>query len=200
MPTTRKGMNILNLFLKRCMGGTFSTDRHLFTLFAIALACKGKTYIELGVKSGNTTRPILAAAYLNDGYLTSVDIEATSLEVSNALASHWQFVKSDSITFLERWDDSQMMDFVFVDDRHSYGHVKRELELIGDHVGPSSVILLHDLMYEAHEPFYHSDANLPEDDLYGAGGPYRAVAELDTSIWEWATLPWGHGLTLLRRK
>ena len=93
-----------------------------------------------------------------------------------------------------------MMDFVFIDDRHSYGHMRRELELIGDHVGPSSVVLLHDLMYEAHAPFYHSDASLPENHLYGAGGPYRAVAELDTTVWEWATLPWGHGLTLLRRK
>jgi len=191
-------MDVLDLFVKRCMNGAFSTDRHLLTLFAIALACKGKTYIELGVKSGNTTMPILTAAYLNDGHLTSVDINNTSFKVSAPLVSHWQFVKGDALTFLSKWEGP--IDFVFIDDKHSCGHIKKELELIGRWVGPPSVILLHDLMCEAHEPFYHSDISLPEDDLYGAGGPYRAVAELDTAIWEWATLPWGHGLTLLRRK
>jgi len=191
-------MSLCAQLIGLCTQGKGDSDRHLLTLFAIALACKGKTYIELGVKNGKTTVPILAAACINNGQLISVDIEDTSFEAPEEAASQWQFIKSDALAFLSEWDG--LRDFVFIDDRHSYGHVKRELELIGEHVGPSSVVLLHDLMYFGHEPFYHSDASLPEDQQWGAGGPYRAVAELDPAIWEWATLPWSHGLTLLRRK
>ena len=31
------------------------------------------------------------------------------------------------------------------------------------------------------------------------GGPYRAVAELNPQFWEWSTLPWNNGLTILRK-
>lgn len=190
--------DLKELLVQPCMTGTHDTDRHLLTLFAIALACKGKTYIELGVLHGKTTLPILMAAYQNGGELVSVDKEHTSFQVSGPAASHWQFVRQDAIEFLEQWDSP--IDFVFIDDWHSYRHVKRELELIGKWIGPSGVILLHDLMYGGHDPLYRSDPSVPEDQEWGAGGPYRAVAELDTSVWEWATLPWGHGLTLLRKK
>jgi len=174
------------------------SDQHVLTLFAIALACKGKTYIELGVKNGKTTAPLLAAAVLNGGQLISVDIRDTPFRAGGAPAGHWQFVKSDVLLFLDQW--SGPMDFVFIDDWHSYAHVKVELELIANYVSPLSVILLHDTMYYNYQPYYHSEPDLPRDDQWGEGGPYRAVAELDPVKWEWATLPWGHGLTLLRRK
>lgn len=191
-------VHYLEHFVELCVHGKGDTDRHLLTLFAVALACKGKSYIELGVKNGRTTLPILMAAYLNAGKLVSVDKEDTPFRPPESLASHWQFVKSDALTFLSEWE--QVIDFIFIDDRHCYGHVRLELAFISEWVTPASVILLHDLMYFGHEPFYHSDRSLPEDHQWGAGGPYRAVAELDRSIWEWATLPWSHGLTLLRRK
>ena len=58
-----------------CMTGQKDSDRHLITLFAIALASKGKTYVELGVREGNTTKPLFDAATLNCGELWSVDIQ-----------------------------------------------------------------------------------------------------------------------------
>lgn len=188
----------LGLLVQICLQGRYDTDRHLLTLFAIALASKGQNYLELGVRDGHSTAPILAAAMLNKGQLFSVDIKDTPFKPAGAVASHWHFIKGDALAFLERWVGP--IDFVFIDDWHSGGHVKRELELIGRWVGLSSVILLHDLMYMGHAPHYRSNLDLPESDPWGAGGPYQAVAELDTSIWEWATLPWGHGLTLLRKK
>jgi len=174
------------------------SDRHLLSLFTLALASRAKTYVELGVRRGTTTTPILAAAALNGGRLVSVDIQPTSFVAPPELAGHWEFVQSDAVEFLEGWDRGKM-DFVYLDDWHAYRHVKKELELLDPHVGPSSVILVHDLMYGGTEPFYHCDLTL-RTGQWAEGGPYRAVAELDPNFWEWATLPWNNGLTLLRKK
>jgi predicted O-methyltransferase YrrM len=174
------------------------SDQHLLTLFATALASRGKVYVELGVRQGRTTLPLLTAAAMNGGRLVSVDIRPTEFVCPEELSRFWEFVESDAVAFLEGWERGKM-DFVFLDDWHAYRHVKRELELLDAHVGPSSVILVHDLMYGGTQPFYHTDLSLREGQ-WAEGGPYRAVAELDPNFWEYATLPWNNGLTLLRKK
>ena len=180
------------------LNGKGNSDQHLLTLFSIALSSRGKTFIELGVHEGKTTLPILLGAYLNGGKLISVDIKPSSFRCPDELSSHWEFVQSDALEFLGSWQTTKM-DFVYIDDWHAYSHVKRELELIDPHVGPSSVILVHDLMYGNTAPFYHNDIALKEGQ-WSEGGPYRAVAELDMNFWERATLPWNNGLTLVRKK
>ena len=184
-------------FVDRALNGKLDSDRHLVSIFAMALACKGKTYVELGVREGHTSEPIYEAAKLNEGHLWSVDLNIPSeYKPDNG---HYTFIQSDSIKFLEQWDRSKKIDVAFVDDWHSYKHVKRQLELLDELVGPSSIILLHDLMYGNTEPFYHADLTLT-DGQWAEGGPYRAVAELNTQFWEWSTLPWNNGLTILRKK
>ncbi len=184
--------------IESALRGDGDTERHLLTIFSIALASRGKTYVELGVREGATTLPLLWAAHLNGGKLYSVDINPTSFRCPSGLEDHWEFVQSDANRFLEGWQHGKM-DCVYVDDWHAYDHVKRELELIDRHVGPSSVVLLHDLMYGNTEPFYHTDLALPSGQ-WAEGGPYRAVAELNLNFWEWSTIPWNNGLTLLRKK
>ncbi len=56
-------------YIEKTLTGTRDSDRHLLTLFSIALATKGKTFIELGVRSGTTTLPLLEAVTLNKGKL-----------------------------------------------------------------------------------------------------------------------------------
>ena len=179
--------------------GTGDSDAHALTLFSIAHASRGKTFVELGVRDGGTTLSLLLAAHMNGGKLYSVDINPTGFECPPELADSWEFIQSDAVEFLAAWDPDRRMDIVYVDDWHAYPHVKRELELLDRLVGPSSVILVHDLMYGNHEPFYHSDISLQEGQ-WAHGGPYRAVAELDPQFWEWSTLPWCEGLTILRKK
>ena len=58
---------------------------------------------------------------------------------------------------------------------------------------------MHDLMYGNTDPFYHADLSHHEGQ-WASGGPYRAVAELNPQFWEWSTLPWNNGLTILRKK
>ena len=163
----------------------------------MALASRGKTYVELGVREGHTSEPLYEAAKLNEGHLWSVDLNDPSEYKPNN--GHYTFVKSDSIKFLEEWPREKKIDVAFVDDWHSYEHVKKQLELLDKLVGPSSIILLHDLMYGNTEPFYHTDLSHHEGQ-WASGGPYRSVAELDPQFWEWSTLPWNNGLTILRKK
>lgn len=199
-------VSLSETFLRRVLGEIIEgvlnpqgdSDQHLLTLFAVGLAARGKIYLELGVRQGRTTLPLLTAAALNDGKLISVDIRPTEFVPPEELSPFWEFVQSDALAFLEEWNRGKI-DLVYLDDWHAYRHVKRELELLDPHVGPSSVILVHDLMYGGTEPFYHTDLSLREGQ-WAEGGPYRAVAELDPNFWEFATLPWNNGLTLLRKK
>lgn len=190
---------MIDKFIKLVKHGNNDSDKHLVTLFALALACEGKTYIELGVRSGTTTEPILKAAELNGGKLYSVDINPAPTE--RVKSKHWEFVQSDALKFLKQWEAKKMPkpDFIFLDDWHSYDHVKQELDVIDRIVTPSTIILVHDLMYGNTCPYYHTDLTM-KDGQWANGGPYRAVAELNPQFWEFATLPWSHGLTLLRKK
>jgi len=181
------------------MSGTGDSDRHIATLFSIALASKAKNIIELGVRNGDTTLPLLTAAHLNKGILHSVDIEKTQFNPDSELLKSWKFYKQDAITFLETWSIDTNIDLVYIDDWHSYKHVKKELEVLDMLVSPSTIILLHDLMYGNSCPFYHTDLTLTSGQ-WADGGPYRAVAELNPQFWEFTTLPWSNGLTILRKK
>ena len=169
----------------------------------MALASRGKNYVELGVREGHTSEPLHAAARANGGKLWSVDInQPTEFQpyVNGFLdLNHYEFVQDDSIHFLDTWPKDEKIDVVFVDDWHSYKHVKKQLELLDQLVGPSSIILLHDLMYGNTDPFYHADLS-HAGPQWDQGGPYRAVAELNPQFWEWSTLPWNNGLTILRKK
>lgn len=190
-------MKYLTDFCNKALHGNLDSDRHIIAIFSIALASKGVTYVELGVREGHTTEPLYEAAKLNNGHLWSVDINPPSEYKPNN--GNYTFHQGDSIKFLEDWPKDKKIDVVYVDDWHSYAHVKRQLELLDELVGPTSVILLHDLMYGSTDPFYHSDLTL-KDGQWAEGGPYRAVAELDPQFWEWSTLPWNNGLTILRKK
>ena len=187
----------MNTFIEKALHGTMDSDRHLVAIFAMALASKGKVFVELGVREGHTTEPLYEAAKLNKGHLWSVDLnDPTKFKPNNG---NYTFVKQDSIKFLEEWPKDKKIDVAFVDDWHSYPHVKKQLELLDELVGPSSIILLHDLRYGNTDPFYHVDLSHHEGQ-WASGGPYRAVAELNPQFWEGSTLPWNNGLTILRKK
>lgn len=186
-------------FLDKSINGNGDSDRHIMSLFSIALASKAKNIIELGVRKGDTTSPLLTAAYLNGGILHSIDINETSFIPPVELKSNWKFYQHDAIKFLTNWDRNIDVDLVYIDDWHSYAHVKKELELLDSIISPKSIILVHDLMYGGTEPFYHTDLTLLEGQ-WAEGGPYRAIAELNPQFWEFSTLPWNNGLTILRKK
>lgn len=191
----------IEFLIEKAKNGTGDSDRHLMSLFGIALGSKAKTIIELGVRNGDTTLPLALAAKLNGGHLYSVDINPTTYLLPTDLMIDVQtFIQSDAIEFLNKWDSQKNIDLIYIDDWHSYEHVKKELEILDSKISPSTIILLHDLMYGETCPFYHADLTDSAGEQWKNGGPYRAVAELNSQFWEFSTLPWGNGLTVLRKK
>lgn len=186
--------------VNKVLNGSGDSDQHLMTLFSIALSCKGKNYVELGTRNGDTTLPLLMAAKLNGGILQSVDINQTPFSCPKEYENHWIFQKSDSILFLENWNPQIDIDFIYIDDWHSYDHVKKELEILDTLISPKTIILLHDTMYGGTEPYYHCDLTDNAGKQWDKGGPYRAIAELNSQFFEFATIPINNGLTLLRKK
>ncbi|NBU69163.1 MAG: class I SAM-dependent methyltransferase [Verrucomicrobia bacterium] len=180
--------------------GTGDSDKHLLTLFSIALSLDAKKILELGVRSGSTTLPFLMAMDITNGHLESVDIDSTSFDCPKEFKSRWKFRKRNALDFLEeKVSLKEKYDLIYVDDWHSYEHVKKELEFIDQLVTPSSVVLLHDLMYGNTCPYYHVDLTNCSPQ-WSNGGPYRAVAELNPNFWEFSTIPSNNGLTILRKK
>jgi predicted O-methyltransferase YrrM len=182
------------------MTGTGDSDKHVLTLYAIALGMGATRILELGVRGGSTTLPLLMAAHQTGGSLTSVDIEATEFVVPPSLqAAAWSFVQQDALEFLRAQHPQEPYDLIYIDDWHAYDHVKQELAEVDRLVSPRTVILVHDLMYGNTCPHYHSDIT-NKTGQWANGGPYRAVAELPSQFWEFATLPYNNGLTILRKK
>ncbi len=191
---------IMTHLIKKTKNGGGDSDKHLMTFFGLVLGSESKTIIELGVRNGDSTVPLTLGAYHNGGHVYSVDIDKNRLTLQPELADSQTFIKSDAIEFLENWDKTKPIDLVYVDDWHSYEHVKRELEILDTLVSPNTIIVLHDLMYGNTCPFYHSDLTESAGSQWSHGGPYRAVAELNPQFWEFSTLPYNNGLTILRKK
>jgi predicted O-methyltransferase YrrM len=175
------------------------SDWHAMTIFSIGIQLKAKRILELGTRDGRTTLPLLLSASMTDGNLTSVDISNTPWECPIELQSKWNFIKSDAIKFLSKQEG--IYDLIFIDDWHTYAHVKKELELIDRLITPSSIILIHDLMGMWNHPnYFQPDSANWNGGEWEGGGPYKAMLELDTKIWEWSTIPVNNGLTILRKK
>lgn len=191
---------IFQYMMSKTLTGNGDSDKHTMTLFGMVLSLKPRKILELGVREGHTTLPILCAARECAAVVHSVDIEHTTFNCPEELSLNWLFFKMDAIKYLESAvANNEKYDIIYIDDWHSYDHVKRELELIDKISDPNTVILLHDLMYTNYQPNYHSNLNDP-DPQWANGGPYRAVAELPSDKWEYATLPTNHGLTILRKR
>ena len=177
---------------------TGDTHSHKITLFSIALSIQAKALLETGVRRGGTTLPLLYASYLTGGILDSVDIKRTKFQPPPKMKKYWRFHKQDAIKYLERVPERKIYDLIYIDDWHSYEHVKKEIELVKRHITNKSLIILHDLMV-ASAPEYNIIQDTPGGEFEG-GGPARAILELSRDLWEWSTIPVCNGLTILRLK
>jgi predicted O-methyltransferase YrrM len=199
---SRSTVRMLGKIVNRTWTGHGDSDQHLMTLFSIALGVKAKNILELGVRDGTTSTPLLLAASLTSGRLTSVDLSATSFVPPNKLKKNYEFVQSDAIAFLKKSVEAKKRyDLIYVDDWHTYAHVKQEVALISQIIDENTVVLLHDLMGAGHHPNYWCPTSARwHGTEWEGGGPFKAVCELNTDEFEWATIPVNHGLTILRKR
>lgn len=207
VPKMRNQQEVFNNFLNKTINPRIpigDSDHHLVTIFGLTLQIRAKKILELGVRWGDTSEPLVCAASIVGGHLTAVDIDQTEWCCPDDLKPFYTFVKSDAINFLEQEvEKGAYYDIVYIDDWHAYEHVKKELELVDKITDKKSLILLHDLMafsdVNGHTAEYHLPIDSPVGGEWSSGGPTRAVFELDKDKWEWVTIPINNGLTILRK-
>lgn len=178
-----------------------NTDKHLMTIFGIALGLKAKNILELGVFRGNTSTPLGFAAQLNKGKLTSVDKKpCEDYTPPDHIVPYRDFVQMDAIEFLEKQVKiGNYYDLVYIDDWHAGDHVKKELELLDKLTDNKTIILLHDLMAHTYPEYNFFESVTNPKSEFAHGGPTSAVFGLDKEKWEWSTIPVDEGLTILRK-
>lgn len=191
---------MMDRLITQTLTGKGDSDQLAAAIFGIALTTRGSKFLELGVREGASTYPLLLACKYLNAELTSVDIQRNIFNCPDELQPHWKFVQSDALDYLER--SPQHYDLIFIDDWHDGLHVKKELELLAPYCNKETVILLHDLMYGWKNPDYNKSDNgggwgLPNE--FANGGPYKAVADLPKDEWEFSTIPFNNGLTILRK-
>jgi predicted O-methyltransferase YrrM len=209
VPEMENQQDVFDNFLNKTVSprwpnGVGDSDHHLVTIFGLTLQIRAKKILELGVRWGDTSEPMVCAASMVGGHLTSVDISPTLWKCPTDLKDHYTFIQSDAIKFLEEEVKNEAYyDMVYIDDWHAYEHVKREIELVDKLTDKKSLILLHDLMAfgdgTEREADYHNCMDSPVGTEWSQGGPTRAVLELDKNKWEWVTVPINNGLTILRK-
>jgi predicted O-methyltransferase YrrM len=190
--------SILNI-IKSSLNGNGDSSQHEITLFAIAISLKAKNILELGVRDGFTTIPLLNACEYTNGLLTSVDIkENINLNIIKKQYPKWEYKISDAIEFISKIKDDVLYDLIFIDDWHDGNHLFNEISLLEKHITPSSIILIHDCMCYNTQPNYHIYKD--NNGEFGNGGPFAAIQKLDLNVWEYSTIPVNNGLTILRKK
>jgi predicted O-methyltransferase YrrM len=195
-------MTLIDKLIFDCISGQGDSDRHKIVLFSLALNLHAKRILELGVRNGDSTLPLLlATAILPNSTLTSVDIADSGFRPPEQIAKNWNFIQTNSLEFLSR--ASGKFDLVFVDDWHGEDHVYKELCLLESLVDNSCLIVMHDTMHSFRHPNYNLDQH-PQGSVFEGRGPYAGLLKFLSENnrhqnYEYSTLPTNHGLTILRK-
>lgn len=146
------------------------------------------TVLELGVGGDSAISTALFLAYLEGvqgGHLTSIErnpLGSTGLRYNHV--SHWKFVLTDSVKFLESVQDKRF-DMVFIDTIHSYTHTLKEIELSSN---ISDAILCDDITFGG-------NPNDPEP-----GGVKRAWEEWSEKNYKWEAIILHSNIGLLKKR
>lgn len=170
-----------------------STAAHHRVLEDIARYLPAPRALEIGVDQGGTTIPLLRAMSAIDGHLWSVDIKhcrQARMNVTEAgLRPWWTFVRACS------WEwgmtETGLFDLVFIDGNHA--RVSRDWDAFEPRVRPGGIILFHD---------YYGGCIRACGVCASCVGTRRLVDGVirpGWERWECATLPYSHGLTIVRK-
>ena len=78
--------------------------------------------LELGVQKGNSTKMFLEVCEINNGFLTSVDIDDCSNVANN---NKWKFIQSsdDNFEYVNKFIEKDL-DVIFIDSLHEPNHIR----------------------------------------------------------------------------
>jgi predicted O-methyltransferase YrrM len=118
---------------------------HVPFLHVFVVERNAQTVVELGVRSGNSTAPFLAAMEKTGGHLYSVDINVPSWPIEFYGRDFGTLIVGDDLDPKVAAQLPEQIDVLFIDTSHHYQHTLDELRLYGPR---STAILLHDTELE----------------------------------------------------
>jgi hypothetical protein len=142
---------------------------------------QGRTVIELGVRSGNSTAAFLAAG----ADVWSADTEEPQVPEGWRGNPRWHFLRGDDMHPAVRAALPAEADIVFIDTSHTYEHTLAELRAYAPRA--RLLVLLHDTQW-----MNGTDTGTPAGDVARALDDYCAETGLS-----WANRPGSYGLGVL---
>lgn len=163
------------------------TATHYLVLYSIAKFLPARVSVEIGVDDGSTTLPMLLGTAENGGKLFSVDPApcgpALAAVANSGLSDRWMFHNCKSAEFAENCP--RPIDFLFIDGDHSPEGVRYDWETFEPLVKVNGIIAFHDIL---NTDAFPGILELIEGDI-----------KPHPNKWECLTLPYGWGLTLIRK-
>lgn len=143
---------------------------HLSTLYMLTVEFNLKNILELGTQFGVSTIALLTASKEIQGSVTTIDIDpcidARKTVKDLNLDNFCKFIQADD-TQVE-WNEP--IDHLFIDSKHSYNHVLKQLKKYEPYVNSGGLITLHDIVM--HEFLPNGE---PTETITGTNSVLRAI-------------------------
>jgi len=106
------------------------------------------TYIDLGVRFGNSSRALLSSAAANHNCVVGVDVDLSRIAKDVRRHPNYEMTCGDSVTVGLNWNPLRKVSIVFVDSIHTREIVLCELRSWIPHLVPGGFFVLHDTCWE----------------------------------------------------
>lgn len=134
----------------RCEQGS-DIMQWLPTLYGTVATYARPTVVELGVRSGNSTAALLAAADLTDGHVHSCDVNVPAVPEWWQDSGRWTVHIGDDVNPAILADMPDAIDVLFIDSSHHYDHTLTELRAYVPRMRQGGTVLMHDTELEMPE-------------------------------------------------
>lgn len=157
----------------------------LMLLYNMARGLKPKTIVEIGTGNCHTASAWLEALDENeqkDALLYTIDPDPHVPQHFSKHAMFYSYIGKSNIAW-EQWDKNKLIDILYIDGDHSYEQCKLDFDNWIQCVKFDGWILIHDT------------------NNHWWPGVARVIQELrNTQQYDMITLPYGYGITIMRRR
>ena len=122
-------------------------------LYALAIANRSQVIVETGMNNMAGASPwLIMAATINGGWYHGVDIRPESIDKCRDAVDRLfeepraTLTLGDAVGLLPLLFQPESIDFLFVDDDHTYAHVKKEIEAFWPLMKTGGLMLFHDIV------------------------------------------------------